>query len=90
MTRAKENMAYEIVGQHTPAAKNILLDASVRLTTYNSKKDYPELMRMIVAVVEVDGKETVMTFLTNNTAWATVCSRYSRVASPRRLSRHPW
>lgn len=78
VTRAKDSMAYEIVGQHTPPAKNILLDASVQLTTCNSKKDYPELMRLIVAIVEVDGKETVMTFLTNNTEWApaSICELY--------------
>ena len=78
VTRAKDNMAYEIVGQHTPPAKNILLDAFVRPTAYKSKKDYPELMRLIVATVEVEGKETVMTFLTNNTEWApsSICELY--------------
>ena len=78
VTRAKDNMAYEIVGQHTPPAKNILLDASVRLTTYNSKKDYPEPLRLIIAMVEVDGKGTIMAFMTNNEEWApsSICDLY--------------
>ena len=78
VTRAKENMAYEIVGQHNSPYKNILLDASIRLSGVNTKEDYPELLRMIVAVVEVDGKETIMTFLTNNKEWApsSICDLY--------------
>ena len=42
------------------------MDASVRLVGHYAKKDYPETLRLITAVVEVDGKDTVMTFLTNN------------------------
>jgi hypothetical protein len=78
VTRAKDNMAYEIVGQHTCPKHNILLDASIRLTTHHSKKDYPNPLRLIVAVVEVDGKDTVMTFLTNNMQWApgSICDLY--------------
>jgi len=78
VTRAKDNMAYEIVGQHTPSGRNILLDASIRPTTHYSKKDYPEPLRLVVATVEVDGKDTVMTFLTNNFEWApsSICDLY--------------
>nr|HID13111.1 hypothetical protein [Anaerolineae bacterium] len=47
-------------------------------TIDKSRGDYPELMRLIVAVVEVDGKETVMSFITNNFDWApnSVCDLY--------------
>lgn len=78
VTRAKNNMAYEIVGQQTSPSGPILLDAKIRLTIDKSRGDYPELMRLIVAVVEVDGKETVMSFITNNFDWApnSVCDLY--------------
>ena len=78
VTRAKDNMAYETVGQHTPSKGDILLDAAVRLTTHYSKKDYPDPLRLIVAVVEVEGQEKVMTFLTNNMQWAptSICDLY--------------
>ena len=78
VTRAKDNMAYEIVGQRTAPSGPILLDATIRLTVDKSRRDHPELMRLIVAVVEVGGKETVMTFLTNNLEWApsSICDLY--------------
>jgi RNAse (barnase) inhibitor barstar len=78
VTRAKDNMAYEIVGQRTAPSGPILLDATIRLTVDKSRRDYPDLMRLIVAVVEIDGKETVMTFLTNNLEWApsSICDLY--------------
>jgi len=78
VTRAKDNMAYEIVGQQTAPSGPILLDATIRLTIDKSRQDYPERMRLIVAVVEVDGKETVMSFITNNFEWASssICDLY--------------
>lgn len=78
VTRAKDNMAYEIVGQQTAPSGPILLDATIRLTVDKSRRDYPELMRLVVAVVEVDGKETVMSFITNNFEWApsSICDLY--------------
>ena len=78
VTRAKQNMAYEIVGQHNAPHKNILLDASIRLTTPKSKQEYGELLRMIVAEVQIDGRKTIMTFLTNNKEWApsSICDLY--------------
>ncbi len=36
----------------------------------NEKKPAPELMRRILALVEIDGKEREMTFLTNNLGWS--------------------
>ena len=78
VTRAKDNMAYEIVGQQTEPGGSILLDATIRLTVDKSSSDYPELMRLVVAVVEVDGRETVMSFITNNFEWApsSICDLY--------------
>jgi len=54
------------------AVGNILRDDLIRLTTPASRKDFPELMRRIVALVEVDGKEVEMVFLSNNLEWSAV------------------
>ena len=55
VTRAKENMAYEVV-RSMPKSKDekILKDEVVVLS--NPNKPAPELMRRVVAIVEVDGK----------------------------------
>lgn len=78
VTRAKDNMSYTTMGQHTVPKGNILMDASVRLVGHYAKKDYPESLRLITAKVEVDGKDTVMTFMTNNEEWApsSICDLY--------------
>jgi len=69
VTRAKENMAYEMV-RKMPKSKDpkILEDEIIVLS--NPNKPGPELMRRIVAVVEIDGQERTMTFLTNNLQWS--------------------
>ena len=69
VTRAKENMAYEVV-RSMPKSKDekILKDEVVVLS--NPNKPAPELMRRVVAMVEVDGEEREMTFLTNNLEWS--------------------
>ncbi len=78
VTRAKDNMAYEIVGQHTAPKGNILLDAEIRLTTPKSAKEYQAPLRLVVAIVEVNGKEKVMSFISNNMVWAasSICDLY--------------
>jgi len=53
-------MAHAIVGQQAVPSRPILLDATIRLTVDKSHRDYPEPMRLIVAVIKVDGEETVM------------------------------
>jgi IS4 transposase len=69
VTRAKENMAYEVV-KPMPRSKDekILRDEIIRLN--NPKQPAPELMRRVVALVEIDGEEREMTFLTNNLEWS--------------------
>src|SRR3989441_9175807 len=69
VTRAKGNMDYEVVEQ-MPQSKDdkILKDEVIRLS--NPNKPAPELMRRIVAIVEIDGEEREMTFLTNNLQWS--------------------
>jgi len=69
VTRAKENMAYEVV-KPMPQSKDekILKDEIIRLKDPN--KPAPELMRRVVALVEIEGEEREMTFLTNNLEWS--------------------
>ena len=69
VTRAKDNMAYEVV-QRMPQSKDpkILRDEVIMLSNLN--KPAPELMRRIVALVEIDGQEREMVFLTNNLQWS--------------------
>jgi len=69
VTRAKDNLAYEVV-QPMPQSKDqkILKDEVIVLS--NPNKPAPELMRRIVALVEIDGEEREMVFLTNNLEWS--------------------
>ena len=69
VTRAKDNMAYDVV-QPMPKSTDdkILRDEVVVLS--NPDKPAPELMRRIVAWVEIDGVEREMVFLTNNLKWS--------------------
>jgi len=68
VTRAKENMAYEVIKKlptrHEP---RILKDEIIALK--KPKEGVPELMRRIAARVEVGGREREMTFLTNHLEW---------------------
>ena len=69
VTRAKDNLAYEVV-QTMPKSKDdkILRDEVIVLKHPN--KPAPELLRRVVALVEIDGEEREMTFLTNNLEWS--------------------
>src|SRR5216117_746151 len=69
VTRAKDNLAYEVV-QKMPKSKDkkILRDEVIVLS--NPNKPAPELMRRVVALAEIDGQEREMVFLTNNLEWS--------------------
>ena len=69
VTRAKENMAYNVV-ENMPKSKDpkILRDEIIQLS--NPNQSAPELLRRVVALVEVDGQEREMVFLTNNLTWS--------------------
>jgi hypothetical protein len=71
VTRSKDNLRFKVVRRYqSGAAGKILRDDLIRLTTPASRQDFPEVMRRIVALVEVDGKEVEMIFLTNNLEWS--------------------
>ena len=71
VTRAKDNMSFRVVKKliHKPDGK-ILRDDLIALKTLKSRKQYPERLRRVVMLVEINGKEVEMTFITNNTEWA--------------------
>jgi len=69
VSRAKENMDYTVIRKMPPSKDaKILRDQIIVLN--NEKLPAPELMRRVVALVEVDGQEREMTFLTNNLEWS--------------------
>jgi hypothetical protein len=71
VTRAKDNLSFKVVRRYQRGAVGkILRDDLIRLKTPVSRKDYPGLMRRIVARVEVDGREVEMVFLSNNLEWS--------------------
>jgi hypothetical protein len=69
VTRAKEKMRYRVL-ENRPVAGKILRDEIVTLTLWKTHRDYPEPVRRVVALVEVDGVERPMAFLTNQLDWA--------------------
>jgi hypothetical protein len=78
VTRAKDNMQYRIVKKCKIAKGNIISDYIIELEKDKTREKYPATMRLVVAYVEVNGKEKVMSFITNNMEWApgSICDLY--------------
>lgn len=71
VTRAKNNMSARCVKRRLRRpAGNILRDDLVVLNIVSSREAYPEPLRRIIALVEIDGEMVEMTFITNNMQWA--------------------
>jgi hypothetical protein len=71
VTRAKDNMQYRVIEQlKTTDNPRILFDELIALTVFNSQRDYPQSLRRVVALVEIDGKDVEMVFLTNHLTWS--------------------
>jgi hypothetical protein len=69
VTRAKENMNYEVV-ESLPVQDHPKILADEIIILKEASKAAPELMRRVVALVEVDGVEREMVFLTNHLLWS--------------------
>ena len=67
--RSKCNMLFKTV-KRLPAKGQILRDELVRPDGVKTALAYPGLLRRVTALVEVDGVEREMTFITNNTGWS--------------------
>ena len=62
VTRAKENLQFTVLASYPVKADGaIVSDELVGLANAGSRKAYPELMRRVVAWVEVDGQKRLMT-----------------------------
>jgi hypothetical protein len=71
VTRAKDNLHCRVVERlKTTDNPRILADEIIELTVARSKKAYPRYLRRVRALVEVDGKDVEMTFLTNHLTWS--------------------
>lgn len=68
VTRAKENMAYDVIKKLSTKAKPKILKDEI-IVLQKPAAGVPERMRRIVALVEIDGQEREMTFLTNHLEW---------------------
>ena len=79
VTRAKDNLTAK-VKKRLPAHPDprILRDDLIVLVGHYARQDYPGVLRRVTALVEIDGEDRVMVFLTNNLAWSprTVCDLY--------------
>ncbi len=69
VTRAKEAMRYR-VRESRPVTGKIVRDDLVQLTLWKTHRAYPAVLRRVTALVEVDGVEREMAFLTNQLDWA--------------------
>ena len=78
VTRAKSNMKYKTVGQHSAPKGNVYTDDLIELTIEKSKNLYSNKLRLVEADVMIDGKKKRLTFITNNLLWSagSVCDLY--------------
>ena len=71
VVRARRDTALRVVGRlRTTGNPRILADEVVVLAREETAKKHPERMRRIRAVVEIDGKDRKMEFLTNQMDWS--------------------
>src|SRR5262252_7666434 len=71
VTRSKESLSFRVVKKLPKATdKRILRDDLVVLKNKDSRANYRKPMRRVLALVEVDGQEREMEFLTNNLCWS--------------------
>ena len=71
VTRAKDNMQYKVIKQTRHITdQRILRDEVVELMVTASHKNYSRHLRRVVALVEINGEEAEMIFLTNQLDWS--------------------
>lgn len=71
VSRAKDNLQYRVVERlQTTDNPRILRDEIIELTGFYSQQAYPQRLRRVVALVEVDGKDVELVFLTNHFTWS--------------------
>jgi IS4 transposase len=68
--REKKNMLFDVQETRPCDDARIISDQIVMVSAKKTAKNYPQPLRRVTATVEVDGKDVVMTFLTNNMQWS--------------------
>lgn len=71
VSRPKDNLDYRVKHRRIkrPQGK-IIRDDEIVLRGPKSKRDYPGVLRRVVALITLDGVEQEMVFLTNNLTWS--------------------
>jgi len=73
VTRAKDNLSATTVRKGAvDLARGVLGDDLVTLDVKKSARDYPETIRVVTLMIEIDGEMRKMTFLTNNLKWSPI------------------
>jgi hypothetical protein len=67
--RPKRRMLFTVI-ESRPCEGKILRDELVRPAGVTTAKDYPEVLRLVTALVVIDGVEREMTFITNHLDWS--------------------
>ena len=71
VTRLRETLRYRVVKKNRATDNpRVLKDQIIELCGKKGAKLYPQRLRLVVALVEVDGKEVEMSFLTNHMEWS--------------------
>src|ERR1700747_2293541 len=71
VTRSKETLCFRVIKKLPKATDKRIFSADfVVLKNKDSRANYPEAMRRVRALVEVEGQEREMEFLTNNVSWS--------------------
>lgn len=71
VSRAKDNMQYRTVRKlNTTSHGSVLRDEIIELTGTQTRERYPKRLRLVEAIIEVDGKDVAMVFITNNMDWS--------------------
>ena len=71
VTRSKDKMQYRTVRTlDSSSHASILRDEIIELTGARTHNLYAKQLRLVEAIIEVDGKEVAMTFLSNNLEWS--------------------
>ena len=71
VTRAREDMDYRVCKRLVRRKEgNVLRDDIIRLRGPKSSQLYPDTLRRVVVLVEMNGQLTEMVFLTNNFQWS--------------------
>jgi hypothetical protein len=70
VTRTKDNNRFKVVKKRKSDDAKILADEEVVLALEATRQKYPKRLRRVCAVVEINGEQKEMEFLTNNMEWS--------------------